>query len=142
LKIGDCRLMIGEGMTQEELKKRTKAFALRIIRLVEALPRTTVGRAIGAQVIRAGTSVGANYRAACRARSKAEFSAKIGTVVEEADETAFWLELLAEARIVPETRLAPLLTEANELTAIFVASRKTASRPPIINRQSSIGDTL
>ncbi len=128
-------------MNQEELKKRTKAFALRVIRVVESLPRTMTGKAIGGQLIRSGTSVGANYRAACRARSKAEFAAKIGTVVEEADETAFWLELLIASQILPPSRLQPLLAETNELTAIFAAARKTVSRAAIINRQSSIGDT-
>ncbi len=127
-------------MNQEELKERTKAFALRIIRLVGALPKTIVGRTIANQIIRSGTSVAANYRAACRARSKSEFAAKLGIVVEEADETAFWLELIIETGILPEDRIKPLLKEANELTAIFVSSRKTSSNLSIINHQSSIGD--
>ena len=127
-------------MTQDELKKRTKAFAMRIIHLVEVRPRTLAEKAIGGPLFRSGTSVGANYRAACRTRSKAEFTAKIGTIVEEAEETASRLELLADAQLIPKNQLAPLLAEANEPIPIFAASRKTASRSPIINRQSSIGD--
>jgi len=125
---------------REELKKRTKAFALGVIRVVEALPPTIAGKNIGNQIMRSGTSVAANYRAACRARSRAEFAAKLGTVVEEADETAFWLEIIDEAGILPKERIELLLKEANELSAIFVASRKTASRSSAKNHQSSIGD--
>jgi four helix bundle protein len=113
-------------VTPVELKQRTKAFALRVIKLVEALPTTTVGRALGRQLVRSGTSVAANYRAACRARSRAEFVAKMGVVEEEADETMLWLELLAESNTMPPDHLAALLREANELTAIMAASRKTA----------------
>ena len=113
-------------MGSEEFKTRTKQFALRVMRLVEALPKTSVGRAIGNQLIRSGTSVGANYRAACRGRSKAEFVAKMGTVAEEADESCFWMELIIEGELLPEDRVAPLLEEANELTAIFTAATKTA----------------
>jgi len=127
-------------VNREELKKRTKEFALRVIRLVDALPSTIAGRSIGNQIMRSGTSVAANYRAACRARSKAEFTAKLGTVVEEADETAFWLEIIAEAGILPKEKIDMLLQEANELSAIFVASRKTASKSSIINHKSKIGD--
>lgn len=111
----------------EELRGRTKRFALRIIRLFRSLPRTDEARIIGKQVLRSGTSVAANYRALCRARSKAEFIAKMGVVIEEADETVFWLELLIEAQIIPQPKTQDLLSEANELTAIFVASRKTAT---------------
>jgi len=114
-------------MDQHDLKRRTKDFALQVIRFVEALPHTPTTQIIGRQLIRSGTSVAANYRAACRARSKLEFSAKIGVVVEEADETAFWLELLAESKIIDESKISIFLQEADELTAIFVASRKTAS---------------
>lgn len=113
-------------MNPAELKQRTKAFALRVIRLVEALPDSTIGRALGRQLVRSGTSVAANYRAACRARSRAEFIAKLGICEEEADETLLWLELLAEAGIVPGSRLKDLMSEASELTAIMVASRKSA----------------
>jgi len=126
-------------MKQEELKQRTKAFALRVILLAEALPTTITGKTIANQIIRSGTSVAANYRAACRSRSNAEFTAKLGTVIEEADETAFWMEMITEAGILPKERVDSLLQEANELTAIFVASRKTvASHKQIANRQSSI----
>jgi four helix bundle protein len=113
-------------MDSNELKARTKHFALRVMKLVGALPRTTVGRAIGDQLIRSGTSVGANYRAACRGRSRAEFAAKLGTVAEEADETCFWLELVVEGELLPANRVAPILEEANALTAIFTSGVKTA----------------
>lgn len=113
-------------MTPIELKQRTKAFALRVIKLVDALPNTTVGRALGRQLVRSGTSVAANYRAVCRARSTAEFIAKLGTVEEESDESMLWLELLGESGTMPADKLAALLREADELTAIMAASRKTA----------------
>jgi four helix bundle protein len=115
-------------MIENELKQRTKQFALRIIKLINALPRNIEGRAIGNQLIRSGTSVGANYRAACRGRSKAEFISKLGIVVEEADESAFWLELIIESALVKSRLVEPLLQEANELVAIMVASRKSASK--------------
>jgi four helix bundle protein len=110
----------------EQIKRRAKQFALRIIRLFRALPRTSEAQVMGRQLLRCGTSVAANYRAVCRARSKAEFVAKIGVVVEEADETVFWLEMLVEAGIVRVNRMEPLLKEANELLAIFAASQRTA----------------
>lgn len=113
-------------MSEQELKNRTKAFALHVIKLVGVLPDGAVGRTIGSQLIRSGTSVGANYRAACRGRSKAEFIAKLGIVIEEADETYYWLELIIDGQLLPAHRVEPLLQEANELTAIMVASRKTA----------------
>ena len=112
----------------EELKVRSKRFAIRIVKLFRSLPRTDDARIIGKQVLRAGTSVAANYRAVCRARSKAEFIAKIGIVVEEADETTFWLELLVDTEIVRESRMRGLMNEANELLAIFAASQYTARR--------------
>jgi four helix bundle protein len=121
-------------MTNAELKARTKEFALRVIRLVDALPNTVKGRAIANQIIRSATSVAANYRAACRARSRAEFIAKIGVVEEEADETAFWLELIIDCNIRTEKQIGPLRTEANEIVAIMAASRKSA----IANRKSAI----
>jgi four helix bundle protein len=114
-------------VTADELKRRTKQFALRIIRLVAALPKTIECRAIANQFARSGTSVAANYRAACRARSRSEFVAKMGVVLEEADETQLWLELIIEAKLLPLKRVEPLLEEASELVAIFVASRKSAS---------------
>jgi four helix bundle protein len=100
---------------------------LRIIKLTEAIPHTIAGKAMASQIVRSGTAVAANYRATCRARSKAEFVAKIGIVEEESDETALWLELLGDSNLVSSRRLAKLLEEANDLTAIMAASRKTAS---------------
>lgn len=112
----------------ELLKERTRQFAIRIVKLFRALPKTEDARIIGRQVLRSGTGVGANYRAVCRARSRAEFIAKIGIVVEESDESVFWLELLIETHIVAKHRLAGLLAEANELLAIFAASQRTAKK--------------
>ncbi len=110
----------------EQLRDRTKALANRIIRLFRALPRNREAQIIGSQVLRSGTSVGANYRAACRARSRNEFISRLGIVVEEADETIYWLELLAENGIVKPERLKDLLNEAHELTAIFTAAEHTS----------------
>ena len=110
----------------EQLRDRTKAFAKRIIRLFRALPSKPEAQVIGRQLLRAGTPVGANYRAACRGRSRPDFIAKLGIVVEEADETVYWLELLGENGIVPQRRLEALLKEAHELTAIFTASLETS----------------
>src|SRR5436189_4097965 len=105
-------------MTESEMKQRTKAFALRVIKLAGTLSNDFVGRRLGDQLLRAGTSVAANYRAACRARSKPEFASKLGIAEEEADESALWMELLAEGGLVPARRLEKLLDEANQLTAI------------------------
>lgn len=110
----------------EILKNRTKKFAIRIVSMYRALPRAEEARVIGKQVLRSGTSVGANYHAACRARSKAEFLAKIGIALEEADETVFWLDLLRDTGIFSDKRLQDLAREANELVSIFVASMRTA----------------
>jgi four helix bundle protein len=115
-----------------DLKKRTKAFALRILKLVDALP-TTAGRALASQIVRSGTSVAANYRAACRAKSNADFIAKMGIVEEEADETLFWLELLEESQLVGAAKLTAVKQEADELIAITVASIKTARRNRVRN---------
>ena len=104
------------------------------MKLVDALPRTIQGRATANQIIRSATSVAANYRAACRARSRAEFIAKIGVVEEEADETAFWLELIIDSGLLKDAKIRSLLTEAGELVAIMAASRKSA----VANRQSPI----
>ena len=109
----------------EDLRLRTKRFALCVVLLYRSLPFREEARVIGKQLLRSGTSIGANYRAACRARSKAEFIAKLGVVLKEADETVFWLELLMDAKIVEEKELASLVKEANELTSIFVASLRT-----------------
>src|SRR2546430_8714791 len=117
------------GMRNEpDLKKRTKAFALRILKLVDALPTTTAGRALASQIVRSGTSVAANYRAACRAKSTADFIAKMGIVEEEADETLFWLELVEESELVLAAKLTAIKQEADELIAITVAPIKTARR--------------
>jgi four helix bundle protein len=131
LKIGDLRLVVGNSVARtisspEDLRQRTKEFALRIIKLFRALPKTEEARVLGKQILRSGTAVAANYRSACRARSHADFISKIGITVEEADETAFWLELLVDANIVKKDRLENLLVEANELVRIFQASRTTA----------------
>jgi four helix bundle protein len=113
-------------MTPADLKKRTQVFALRIFRLVEALPKSYAGKTVAMQLARSGSSIGANYRAACRARSPAEFRAKLAIVIEEADESAYWLELIIAGKLLAEPKVAPLLQEANEITAIMVASRKTS----------------
>jgi four helix bundle protein len=111
---------------QEEFRNRTKRFALRIIRLFQHLPRSTEAQVLGKQLLRCGTAIAANYRAVGRARSKAEFISRMGIVVEEADETVFWIECLIESGIVKPDLLADLLSEANELLAIFAASQRTA----------------
>ncbi|MGE5215305.1 MAG: four helix bundle protein [Nitrospirota bacterium] len=115
-------------MDPEELKRRTKKFALRVLNLADKLPRSLKGKVLSDQIARAGTSAAANYRAACKARSRAEFIAKIGVAEEEADEVQFWLELICEGNLVPAGRVTELQEEARELTAIFAASRKSASR--------------
>jgi four helix bundle protein len=125
----------------EALKERTKQFALRIIRAVRSLPSSPESRIIGHQLLRSGMSVAANYRAACRARSRSEFLAKVSIVVEEADECDFWLELLVDAGLVPESKLQNLRSEADQLVAIFNASRTTARKgvqSTIRNQQSLI----
>ena len=113
-------------MDKEVMKKRTKQFALRVIRLVESLPKGRTTEVLGRQLLRSGTSVGANYRSACRARSTADFISKMGIVEEEADESLFWMELLVESGIMKTVKLEPLLKEADELLAIAVSSIKTA----------------
>jgi four helix bundle protein len=130
-------------MDAEDLKKRTKLFALRVLKLAAALPNSIEGRAIRGQLVRAGTSVGSNYRASCRARSKAEFIAKIGVVIEEADESGYWLELIIDGGFMSTARVTPLLIEAVELTKIMTQSRVTAVARNInkkrkANRQSKI----
>jgi len=159
LPIANCQLPIGSSlklifvlasraMKADDLKKRTKQFALRILKLVSALPNNVHGRAIGGQLVRSGTSVGANYRTACRGRSKAEFVAKLGVVEEEADESAFWLELIIESDLLKKELVQSLLDEANELAKIMARSRISASaalarKPPTptkSNRQLAIGN--
>jgi four helix bundle protein len=113
-------------MNTEDFKNRTKAFALRVIRLTEALPKNQTANVIGKQLLRCGTSVGANYRAACRARSNPEFIAKMGIVEEECDESMYWMELIVEAGLMEEKLLIDLKNEANEILSMVVASIKTA----------------
>lgn len=113
---------------QNDLKDRTKQFALRVIRLCEALPKGRTADVIGRQLLRCGTSVGVNYRAACRARSPAEFITKMGIVEEECDECLYWMELMIEAGLMPEERLSDLMREADELLAITVSSIKTGRK--------------
>ena len=109
----------------QALKDRTRMFAIRIVRLWRKLPSTAEGRIIGSQLLRSGMSVGANYIAVCRARSKAEFAAKMGIVIEEADETVFWLELLLNLELFSQHQLENLFSETDQLVAIFVSSRRT-----------------
>jgi len=123
-------------VNETELKARTKAFALRVMKAFDALNKSEKGRVIGRQMLRSATWVAANYRSACRSRSKAEFISKLGVVEEEADETSLWLELSIEGGLVSPKRLESLLQESNELTAIVASSRITAQR----NRKSTIGN--
>ena len=115
-------------MTTQELKQRTFQFGVRVITSVEALPKSETGRILGRQLLRAGTSVGANYRAAARARSQADFVAKLGVVEEECDESAYWIEMVLARKLLKKPQLSNLLAEENELLAITVASIKTARR--------------
>jgi four helix bundle protein len=129
----DCNLntQSAEGdelMNPDDLKKRSKAFGLKIIRLVESLPRTNSTDVIGHQLMKCGTSVGANYRAACRARSRADFISKMGIVEEESDESIYWLEMLQDSGLVHPDKLKELLSEGNELLSIVVSSINTARR--------------
>ena len=132
-------------MNADDLKKRTKQFALRILKIVAALPNTVQGRAIGAQLVRSGTSVGSNYRASCRARSKAEFIAKLGIVEEEADESAFWLELIIEGGLLKKELVKPLLDENERVSKDHGAVadlRGWRFNTQIGNWQSEIGNDL
>lgn len=112
----------------EALRNRTKAFAIRVVRLYRSLPHDTDAQILGKQMLRSGTAVAANYRSACRARSRQEFAARIGIVLEEADETSFWLEMLDETAVFRHERLAELLDESQQLTAIFTAAFETAKQ--------------
>lgn len=128
-------------MKNNILRQRTKSMALRVIKLVQALPKTVTGEVVGKQVLRSGTSVAANYYSACKARSRKDFISKIGIAEEEADETAMWLELIVDARLMEETRVRELIGEVNEIISILVASRITAkkhevSSSKIVTRQS------
>jgi four helix bundle protein len=128
-------------MNETEMKQRTKKAALRVLKLADALPKTRSGNAIAGQIVRSGTSVAANYRALCRAKSRADFINKTNFVEEEAGESCFWLELLVDAGLLGSRQVQPLLQEANEITAILVASRKTApgrQAPAFENRKSKV----
>jgi four helix bundle protein len=120
--------MRNESKSNENLKERTKRFALRIIEFVERLPKTNTTRVVGGQLLKSGTSVGANYRASCRARSTADFIAKMGIVEEETDECLYWMELLLAAGLVTFEEASPLMNEANQLLSIAVSSIKTARK--------------
>jgi four helix bundle protein len=124
--------------SKDEFRARTKAYALRVIQLVQALPHNTVADVIGKQLVRSATSVGANYRAACRAKSPADFIAKVGVVEEEADECLYWQERLVDSGLMAEGRLAALMAEGNELVTLAVASINTARKRSIRNPQSAI----
>jgi len=115
-------------MTPEQLKQRTKKFGIRTVKVVEKLPSKRIAQTIGHQLLRSGTSVGANYRAACRARSDAEFRAKLGICEEEADESIYWLEMIVELGYIRAKLLNDLINEANALVSIIVASIKTSRR--------------
>ncbi len=120
-------------MKHDNLKDRTKRFALRVIRVAERLPKNKTADVISRQLLRSGTSVGANYRAACRAKSPADFISKMGTVEEETDESLFWMELLVDARLMSEELLGELQTEARKILAIVVSSIKTAKKSGLAN---------
>ncbi len=126
----------GVAMTNQELKERTMDFAVRVLMMVDALPKTTAGKTVGNQIARSGTSVAANYRAALRAKSDADFINKITIVLEEADESGFWIELAEKAKLLPSKRLKALLQEAEELTKIFNATRATTKRRTARNHKS------
>jgi four helix bundle protein len=124
-------------MNQQEFKNRTKQLVIRTIKVVESLPQTTTAQVIGKQVLRSSTSVGANYRTACRAKSTPDMLYKLAIVEEEADETSYWLELLVEAEIIPAVRLQNLMSEVDEITAMIVSSIKTLRQKPKISNPKS-----
>ncbi|HJT34232.1 MAG TPA: four helix bundle protein [Pirellulales bacterium] len=126
-------------MNERQFKDRTRQIALRIIRLVDSLPKTRAGDVIARQLMRCATSVGANYRAACRAKSRKDMAAKLAIIEEEADESLYWLELIAESEMLPRTRLVPLINVMGEILAMIVASQKTIRRSlAASNRKSKI----
>lgn len=127
-------------MDSEQMKARTKSFALASIGVIEGLPRTMTGQVLGRQLLRSATSVGANYRSACLARSKAEFAAKLGIVAEEADESQYWTELLVQSGTVDEAKMAHLMSEAKQITSIVVAARKTARKRKATAKAAACGD--
>ena len=123
----ECRMSEAcVGGISQQLQERTRHFALRVIKMVQALPRSSVSEVIGKQVLRSATSVGANYRAACRARSKKEFIAKLGIVIEEADESIYWIQLVVDAGLMSPKQVSLLEKEAEEILSMIVASVKTA----------------
>ncbi len=130
-------------MTPEELKKRTKQFGLRCIKVVDVLPNTRTADVLGRQLLRSSTSVGANYRSACRGRSKPDFISKVGIAIEEADESLYWLEMIVEAGLVAEAKFSALLKEGDEIVAILTASSQTAKRNlrSINNQKSKISNS-
>ena len=128
MEILECKMQNGPPMQERDLQIRTKRFALQVIHFCEALPKDDASKVLGRQLLRSGTSVGANYRAACRAKSKPAFISKMGDVLEEADESGYWVELLTESgKVDPKSAMA-LLSEANELVAISISSINTAKR--------------
>jgi four helix bundle protein len=128
-------------MTESQMIQRTKQFGLRVLKLVDALPHTRAGRIVANQLGRCGTSVGANYRAACRGRSRAEFYAKLGVVEEEADESVYWFEIIVDAGLMKSSKIESLLREGNEIVAIIAASRRTTARSlSKVNRKSQIAN--
>jgi four helix bundle protein len=120
--------MPNEKYSRTDLRERTFHFAVRVVCLVRALPKTVDGKAIGSQLVRCGTSVGANYRACCKSRSRTEFVSKLGIVEEEINESVYWLELIISTSLLPAKRVEPLLEETRQLEKIFAASRITAAR--------------
>lgn len=126
-------------MKDNILRQRTKSMALRVIKLVQALPKTVTGEIIGKQVLRSGTSVAANYYGACKARSRKDFISKIGIAEEEADETLLWMELIVDAKLMEETRVKELIGEVNEIISILAASRITAKKHEAGVPKSSLG---
>ena len=123
-------------MSFEDLRKRTKLFGLRIIEMAESLPRTSPSFVITRQLIRSGTSVGANYRSACRARSHADFIAKLGIVEEECDESLYWMEMLVESELVGPEKVRDLMKEGTEILAVIVSSRKTAKSRSVAKKKA------
>ena len=130
--------MRDESAPRQDLRKRTGEFALRIVKLYAALPKTTEAQVIGKQFLRSGTSVGAHYREACRAKSDADFISKIEGALQELDETLYWVELLSQAEIISASRLQPLETETNELIAMFVSMVKTIKHKKVVRRDSAV----
>jgi four helix bundle protein len=128
IEIVEFKIEARRSMNQQEMKERTKEYAKRILKLCRTLPQTKEGQLLSSQLFRAGTSVGANYRAACRARSKADFISKLGIVLEEADESLYWLEIITETKLIDPPLVVSLMKEGNEIASILVASINTSKR--------------